>query len=566
MDATKHNFAEVFETFQKSLSESDFVSFDLEFTGLSDSNTGRDPFASASRYYSVWSQQVKKFAPTQFGVCTWKWIEEERYYEAKPFNFNIFKQQVSINSVTTCFLSQAASLTFLGENKFDFNKWVKDGISWISRSEERILLDQPYKPKRYFNDVDIDDELAEFIEPILVAIDNWLNEYPNQPLALDPYDPYHRRALYQEISKNYPNVVLETQGFGEERTIICTTTSKEMEIEKQVGFRKVLEAIVNSGKYIVGHNCMLDLLHTVGHFLADLPSQSSEFKQIMSQLFPRVVDTKFLVTKHPELRGILRETHLAGLYATLGLEQYSERPVMAYAPGYRRYQNEEMAHEAAYDAFLTGFVFIRSVSLILQGNPGSLAEIPEQIMPYVNRINLTGCDNHYYLSGEEEEVDRSSILYVTFPSHVTTGDLMREYSQYGRCRVRFLDDTSALIIFQVEKGVPFNASRVNSPKFQSIPYAEYVNATERQTGGFRRAIGSLFRSPTTKRSFQVETQVETQVEKNGRICDTWSVLFEEKKRIPRRRGGCSKVRAIASSSTSNAISKPSIDRCSSEES
>lgn len=49
---------------------------------------------------------------------------------------------------------------------------------------------------------------------------------------------------------------------------------------------RVIDAISKSGKIFVGHNSLLDLLHTVDKFSKPLPPTSQEFKEELTKMFP----------------------------------------------------------------------------------------------------------------------------------------------------------------------------------------------------------------------------------------------------------------------------------------
>jgi hypothetical protein len=56
-------------------------------------------------------------------------------------------------------------------------------------------------------------------------------------------------------------------------------------------------------------------------------------------------------------------------------------PPISHAPGYDRYQNASLAHEAGYDAFMTGSAFIRMMHRL-----GHLGE--QKPLPHVSSLNI----------------------------------------------------------------------------------------------------------------------------------------------------------------------------------
>lgn len=51
---------------------------------------------------------------------------------------------------------------------------------------------------------------------------------------------------------------------------------------------------------LVGHNCFLDLVFLYKHFYGDLPATVTEFKQVIHEIFPLIIDTKYVATAGPE--------------------------------------------------------------------------------------------------------------------------------------------------------------------------------------------------------------------------------------------------------------------------
>lgn len=111
------------------------------------------------------------------------------------------------------------------------------------------------------------------------------------------------------------------------QTNYCITFSYSW--KQNVGFRKVIDILVNSRKQIVGHNMLIDLILMYQQFQGPLPSSSELFKSKLSQLFPSyvtlnitildwmntdllisVTDTKLMAIKSPKLQT----TNLEELY------------------------------------------------------------------------------------------------------------------------------------------------------------------------------------------------------------------------------------------------------------
>jgi poly(A)-specific ribonuclease len=83
----------------------------------------------------------------------------------------------------------------------------------------------------------------------------------------------------------------------EERATLLESSRKNVlsaEMSDLIGFRKVMDAISQSRKPIVGHNLFLDICHIFHSFYRKLPESVDEFKELVHEAFPSIFDTKYL--------------------------------------------------------------------------------------------------------------------------------------------------------------------------------------------------------------------------------------------------------------------------------
>ena len=125
---------------------------------------------------------------------------------------------------------------------------------------------------------------------------------------------------------------------------------------------------------LVGHNLFMDLINFYKCFFGQLPDRVEDFQSIMNQLFPMIIDTKYLATHNSS-----NATH-----ARSSLEELDEElnqlpvPVIGKRSGgkeqrrsttnavfvethfeHPKYITAQPAHEAGFDSFLTAKVLIR---------------------------------------------------------------------------------------------------------------------------------------------------------------------------------------------------------------
>eukprot|EP01126_Amoeba_proteus_P016959 TRINITY_DN1799_c0_g5_i1.p1 TRINITY_DN1799_c0_g5~~TRINITY_DN1799_c0_g5_i1.p1 ORF type:complete len:163 (+),score=33.84 TRINITY_DN1799_c0_g5_i1:1-489(+) len=107
--------------------ECDFVSIDLELTGLSCGKTNPSPYDTIDLRYEMLRQDVSFCCPIQFGLSLWTWNQRDECYLVECYNFDLFPAEYKFWN-HAWFGCQVASLSFLSTHGFDFNQWIYKGI------------------------------------------------------------------------------------------------------------------------------------------------------------------------------------------------------------------------------------------------------------------------------------------------------------------------------------------------------------------------------------------------------------------------------------------------------
>ncbi|KAK1942040.1 Poly(A)-specific ribonuclease PARN [Phytophthora citrophthora] len=277
-----------------------------------------------------------------------------------------------------------------------------------------------------------DEENVEPDEDIIAAMKRFLlapvssdptlgpcGAYVTEPLA-----PFRRHALVQYLRKVLPDTVAldcKVDNADDEdvvrnpwrrRVRIVATRCKRqrqalMLADQQladdemrernlslIGFTAVLDAVVAARKPIVGHNMLLDLMQCYEKFHGPLPGRCAEFQRELHAWLGAgggVFDTKTLVDyamqKFDTFATHLAHTALENCFEVLskhpfyGPEVQCTQPSVRGADGAREHRGDVMssaqaplqAHQAGYDAFMTGFVFLRVCSGLGVSNEGIAA-------------------------------------------------------------------------------------------------------------------------------------------------------------------------------------------------
>ncbi|GAB5583056.1 poly(A)-specific ribonuclease PARN isoform X1 [Prionailurus iriomotensis] len=525
----KSNLQKVYQAIE----EADFFAIDGEFSGISDGPS----VTALTNGFDTPEERYQKLKKHSMDFLL---------YITKSFNFYVFPKPFNRSSPDVKFVCQSSSIDFLASQGFDFNKVFRNGIPYLNQEEERQLREQ-YDEKRLQSNgagtlsyvspnaskcpVTIPEDQKKFIDQVVEKIEDLLQSEENKNLDLEPctgsagsntgvgeellplrpmrYNNikehsaedrwFQRKLIYQTLSWKYPKGIhvetLETE--KKERYIVISKVDEEErkrreqqkhakeqeELNDAVGFSRVIHAIANSGKLVIGHNMLLDVMHTVHQFYCPLPADLNEFKEMTTCVFPR---------------DIINNTSLAELEKRLKETPFNP-PKVESAEGFPSYDTAtEQLHEAGYDAYITGLCFLSMANYL-----GSFLSPPKihvsarskLIEPFFNNtwlflmrvmdipyLNLEGPDSVNLLSKTCLLVQpkRDHVLHVTFPKEWKTSDLYQLFSAFGNIQISWIDDTSAFVSLsqpeQVQIGNLLEA--VNTSKYAESyriqTYADYV--------------------------------------------------------------------------------------------
>uniref|UniRef100_A0A8D0VLW3 Poly(A)-specific ribonuclease PARN n=3 Tax=Sus scrofa TaxID=9823 RepID=A0A8D0VLW3_PIG len=484
MEIIRSNFKSNLHKVYQAIEEADFFAIDGEFSGISDGPSVTaltNGFDTPEERYQKLKKHSMDFLLFQFGLCTFKYDHTDSKYITKSFNFYVFPKPFSRSSPDVKFVCQSSSIDFLASQGFDFNKVFRNGIPYLNQEEERQLREQ-YDEKRLQSNgagalsyvspntskcpVAIPEDQKKFIDQVVEKIEDLLQSEENRNLDLEPCTGFQRKLIYQTLSWKYPKGIhvetLETE--KKERYIVISKVDEEErkrreqqkqakeqeELKDAVGFSRVIHAIANSGKLVIGHNMLLDVMHTVHQFYCPLPAD------------------------------IINNTSLAELEKRLKETPFNP-PKVESAEGFPSYDTaSEQLHEAGYDAYITGLCFISMANYL-----GSFLSPPKihvsarskLIEPFFNKLFLMRVMDIPYLNleGPDLQPKRDHVLHVTFPKEWKTSDLYQLFSAFGNIQISWIDDTSAFVSLSQPEQVQI---AVNTSKYAESyriqTYAEYV--------------------------------------------------------------------------------------------
>ncbi|KAI2577247.1 poly(A)-specific ribonuclease [Homo sapiens] len=563
MEIIRSNFKSNLHKVYQAIEEADFFAIDGEFSGISDGpsvSALTNGFDTPEERYQKLKKHSMDFLLFQFGLCTFKYDYTDSKYITKSFNFYVFPKPFNRSSPDVKFVCQSSSIDFLASQGFDFNKVFRNGIPYLNQEEERQLREQ-YDEKRsqangagalsYVSPntskcpVTIPEDQKKFIDQVVEKIEDLLQSEENKNLDLEPCTGFQRKLIYQTLSWKYPKGIhvetLETE--KKERYIVISKVDEEErkrreqqkhakeqeELNDAVGFSRVIHAIANSGKLVIGHNMLLDVMHTVHQFYCPLPALSlnfprcsfcllhevfiacylaqedlSEFKEMTTCVFPRLLDTKLMASTQP-FKDIINNTSLAELEKRLKETPFNP-PKVESAEGFPSYDTaSEQLHEAGYDAYITGLCFISMANYL-----GSFLSPPKihvsarskLIEPFFNKLFLMRVMDIPYLNleGPDLQPKRDHVLHVTFPKEWKTSDLYQLFSAFGNIQISWIDDTSAFVSLSQPEQVKI---AVNTSKYAESyriqTYAEYMGRKQEEKQIKRKWTEDSWKEADSKR-------------------------------------------------------------------
>ncbi|KAK5669258.1 hypothetical protein QVD99_003666 [Batrachochytrium dendrobatidis] len=469
MEVVQSNFEEVLDSVREAIENADFIAVDTEFTGLGlTPNERLSLLDTPQERYLKHRSAARLFEPIQIGLAAFKWDAEQGVYMSKPFNFNIYPRTGNkFFGLDRTFCVQISSLEFLEGNGFDFNKWIREGIPFVSITEEAAIR-KKLETINTESDIVIDEKNTEYVKDFIESVQKWLCETTDESYSISTSNSFHKRLIHQEIKKQFPGQVSTEStksGVNLKRLQANQKDSShaesrqallKAELDLLVGFRKVIDIMVAAQKPIVGHNMSLDLFHIIHRFIQPLPDTWEEYKDIVNRNFPSVFDTKFMAISNKNLQTAIINTTLGNLYDSI-LKEPFDAPSIKLAMGFDSYANDvRELHKAGFDAYISGVSFLKMLGLV-------------DSLPASTSINWTSdfslhCKNKLYimysdipflnLSGIEEIPDRSNVFYLSeFLPTWKTRDILNKFKEFGGITVKWINDTSCLIIVRDRKMV-----------------------------------------------------------------------------------------------------------------
>ena len=381
MDIDLRNYQKKRPSIQEDITNSSFISFDFEFTGLTTIPQGREnEFQDEEEHYQRIRQICCNFGLLQLGLTCFIY-KEGRYH---PHCYNIYvRNPPKGKDMTNLMVVDVDSMDFLCNNNMDFSRVFKYGITSRRLGEKDKLVEEI---KRRFtekkeHEIQI---LGHEDEKILHSIEQRLVdevEKEKKEVVID----FHKKILLNFLKKKYNFVFCERKNKEDFKELefpvkagkgfflipsyevseegVVDQAWLEEQVHEEMGLSSLVETIINRRVPIVGHYLRLDIGFLYHYFIHQLPESVAEFEAGVTKHFPLMFDTKVIskvVQKDlkalrmglESLGSACSQPHLLGNYNNV-IEGRDTK-----------YDYVSCCHEAGYDSYLTGVAFVGMLNYI----------------------------------------------------------------------------------------------------------------------------------------------------------------------------------------------------------
>ena len=387
------------------IKESDYISFDLEMTGI-ENDKNNIIFDTPKNRYIKYKKTAEKYSIIQFGLTIF--IREKtnlNQYNCYPYNFYLFQNANDLKALSQDNINfEIKSMIFNSNGKIDFNKWISEGIYYLNKKQYRQLYknitennlnnDNFYMDTTFMEQKPADKELAEntikeikenFIDAkinansyIIDSMPKFILYYIKQKLPNNLYFKENCKAF-----RNWCTLLTKFNSQEEKEDLYKSDILGQLrDLEHKKGFKKIIDAIFNKVVYgsmdldeksdqdiikktkLIGHNMSLDLMFIIANLGDSLPDEYIEFKKMIKNNFENIYDTKLIFEefKKNEINRnnniIIKDIKsvLDNMYPYLK-SRFNNSIKFVIQNGEQQFK-EEQFHSAGYDSYITGICFL----------------------------------------------------------------------------------------------------------------------------------------------------------------------------------------------------------------
>lgn len=137
---------------------------------------------------------------------------------------------------------------------------------------------------------------AEHPEFVTYSRGDFIQLVPYDKESEDKHDKKRAAALEERLKKSVGLRWLVEGLVGGDLKAVESYNAKEDSTEEK--YQGLFDRLKSKKTILVGHNIFTDLIYFYSSFLGQLPNKVDDFENRIHEIFPTIIDTKFLATQH----------------------------------------------------------------------------------------------------------------------------------------------------------------------------------------------------------------------------------------------------------------------------
>ncbi len=394
------------------IENSDYISFDLEMTGI-ENDKNNSLIDTPENRYLKYKLTSEKYSIIQLGLSFFKQKpnpnnSNEILFECHPYNLYLFPNSKDLKDLSQDNMNfEIKCMLFNRKGKIDFNKWINEGITYLNERQYRELYknvtenninnDNFYMDISHLEQKIYDYELAQktiediqqnFLEQGKMYANSYIIDCMPKFLLYYIKTKLPKNLYFQEnfrMKRNWCTLITGYKTQEEKDELYKNDILSQLrELEHKKGAKKIFDAIFNKIHYgninintenfninsinkrkkiLIGHNMSLDLLFIITKLGDKLPDDYNSFKEIIKNDLECIYDTKYLFEEYKNSKYNKNNFVIKDIKSVLDnmypyLKSSFGDLVKIKIKAKEELFTEEKYHNAGYDSFITGSCFL----------------------------------------------------------------------------------------------------------------------------------------------------------------------------------------------------------------
>lgn len=275
MEVNRSNFWQKLPFLLQTISEAQFISIDLEMSGIAAKSSEHTLNPTLKQVYEDAKKAAQMYNILQVGLTCVSWMEAKGTYVTKTFNIPLALGIVIGNQASEQLASKverhigfsSKTISFLQNNDFKFSTVFDKGVPYLSAVESTqddiITFIENTEAHDHISIKDCPHETKEFYKNMRTQIQNWVNERvfmeDVRPLIIrNPYGGrFHRfqkHLIHQLVGTEFPDynahsrdgsrcIEITPRPILELKTDRYAKEQRRQAVAKQIGFSHVWDAL-----------------------------------------------------------------------------------------------------------------------------------------------------------------------------------------------------------------------------------------------------------------------------------------------------------------------------------